>query len=441
MKSTIIAVSNEVKCFSNEDLEKAKTFSGKNAGICYMADNYFNSSVSDSIKASQRFPRVAGTNHHSIADHVRVEVLFEGISKMLAIVLNSLQDYSTSEKSGRYTEMTASSEKEQFLYDKWRNLFHKRIGELYPDLDEKSTDKLAQENARYVLSVFTRSTTMGYSTSLRQWNYIYDWCKKYMSQFSYVLYPLESPDSTEVLYNNSLNTIASYFEVELYKDIEKLADFIEKNLYVDVLRDPRKRCFDFLVNNSGDENHPMRYYHIVEPDMINGFRGLSHSEDDYLGITYSVSYPASFVQIAQAERHRTLKYFMQFNSHCSIKDFYIPKCIRGTHLENDWLDDLNSIKDLVPQATIVGIIETGHIGDFVMKCQERLCGRAQLEVAEQTRNTALRFIDASSNSRVLSEYTKKFQFCEDVKLKCKMLGGCKEPCRWVKSNEVFSRLI
>ena len=41
---------------------------------------------------------------------------------------------------------------------------------------------------------------------------------------------------------------------------------------------------------------------------------------------------------------------------------------------------------------MVGIIETGHISDFILKCKERLCGRAQLEIMEQIEKTANRFI-------------------------------------------------
>lgn len=122
MKATVIGLTKEVNSMSKIDLEDEKVFSGKNAGICYQKDGYFNMSVSDPVKAGKRFQRVAGTSHHSISDHAKVEVLFENCSKMLAILLNSLQDYATSEKSGRYTVMTGNSEKETKLYDKWRFL-------------------------------------------------------------------------------------------------------------------------------------------------------------------------------------------------------------------------------------------------------------------------------------------------------------------------------
>lgn len=479
MKMTVISTSKEVDKFTESDLNEAKVFSGKNAGICYMKDDYFNSYVSDNEKALKRFGTVASTNHHSIADHVKVEVLFEGISKMLAIVLNSLQDCAVSEKSGRYTEMRANDQLETELYNKWRGLFKDRILELYPDIDDEilmdrlakkgypdvlvvngtssNTDeklqdcllklkkecqtlasfKLAQENARYILSVFTRSTTMGYTTSLRQWNYIYDWCQKYLNQFKW--------NGTQFEYKDDREWSVSYFEIMLYHDLSELSCFIKKNLYVEELRDPKDRCFDFLTQKSGHFNHPMSKYHVVEPDFIMGDTG-NISEDDHLGVVYSVSYSASLAHVAQAERHRTLKHYMLFNaSDSSYFRFYIPKCIRGTALEKQWLDDLDKVSHLVPQATQVGFIETGHISDFILKCEERLCGRAQLEITEQTEKTAKRFIDAvdSGNaSEVLKCYIDKLRDSNGkVKTKCAMLGGCKEPCKWCKNGIVFTRLV
>lgn len=488
MNATVIGLTKEVNSVSKTDLEDEKVFSGKNAGICYQKDGYFNTSVSDPVQAGKRFSRVAGTNHHSISDHAKVEVLFENCSKMLAILLNSLQDYATSEKSGRYTVMTGNSEKETKLYDKWRVLFKKRILELYPDIDDsvlvsqmsklghsdviivdgklsndsmvdfdefsqdclrqiKSTcdtlpsTKIAQENARYVLSVFTKSTTIGYSTSLRQWNYIYDWCQKYISQYA-IHRNLFEITTNNVLVKIGTTEEVSYFEYKLWEDLCELSAFIKENLYVEELRDPKNRCFSFLTNLSGDINHPMSKYRIIEADYT-GYREEDvYSEDDVLGVTYNVSYPASFVHIAQAERHRTLKYFMQFNPYNSNLEFFIPQMIRGTVLESEWLDDLGSVHESIPQATMVGIVETGHIEDFILKCEERLCGRAQIEIAKQTEETAKRFLEVSDKSSVLNIYVDKLRGNKGcVNTKCKMLGVCKEPCRWISTGDVFTRKI
>lgn len=260
-----------------------------------------------------------------------------------------------------------------------------------------------------------------------------------MNQYEEQVYPLDKPSRGIGLVRKADGISASYFETELYKDFVELSNFIKENLYVDELRDTKNRCFEFLTQLSGDDNHPMSKYHVIEADANMGRDESRTSEDDYLGVTYSVSYPASFVHIAQAERHRTLKYFMQFNPNCSVTEYLVPKCIRGTDLEKEWLEDLNSVKDLVPQATMVGIIETGHVADFLLKCEERLCGRAQLEIMEQTEKTAYRFAKEveGNTSGVLKDYVDKFW----LNTKCQMLGDCKEPCRWIRGKKVFTRLV
>jgi thymidylate synthase ThyX len=485
MNFTVTGLTVEQEGITKEQLEASKIFSGKNAGICYMGDSYFDSAVTDPDKALKRFISTANNAHHSIADHVRVEVLFEGISKMLAIILNSLQDYATSEKSGRYTVMTGNSERETQLYDKWLKLFKKRIIELEPNIDDEMltkqmakkghddviiengqlangnmsdddevhksvlfdlkhtlttlpSTKMAQENASYVLSVFTYSTTMGYSTSLRQWNYIYDWCIKYMNQYDVV-------DENKVVYKSS-NSQVTYFEEKLYFDFSALSNFIHENLYIEELRDTKDRCFEFLTNYSGNNNHPMALYNFSEFEP-NGYTNEfdytedATSPDDKLDLTYNVAYTASFVHIAQAERHRTLKYFMVENFSSKLSDFFVPPMIKNTDLESEWLQDLKSVEDLIPQARKIGIVETGHISDFILKCEERLCGRAQWEIMHQTKLTAKRFIKAAEDSenRAFCAYVEKLHKSGVVKTKCQLIG-CKEGCRYGASG-ALKRLI
>jgi hypothetical protein len=433
-----------------------------------MKDSFYADAIQDKDKALARFNATSQTGHHSISDHIKIEILFENISKALAIVLNSLQDYATSEKSGRYTEMQGSTEQEVKLYNKWKDIFRSKILEEYPETDDsmleqkikawvnkdeslksyidrlsikdgkledtnidikiskqletiKNTNKtlpsvkLAQENARYVLSVFTRSTTMGYTTSLRQWNYIYDWCMKYLDVYFY---------RENKLWLKEENRQASYFEEQLFLDLQDLAEFLYNNIYIEQLRDTKNRCFDFLTTLSGEYYHPMSYYTPA---------------DDVIADSYQVSYYGSFVQIAQAERHRTLKYFIKYDE--DLQMYYTPEIIKGTKYEEEWLNDLKSISYLVPQATQVLIIETGHISDFVLKCEERLCKRAQLEVMKQTKATAERFYNNSDNlSSAGKVYMSKFVDRNgNIQTKCQMLGTCHEPCN--KVTDALSRRI
>ena len=414
MNATIIGATNEVNKGELVDLELFRVYSGKNAGICYMGESYFDSSVTDTDKALKRFDRTVASTHHSIADHIKIEVLFEGISKALAIVLNSLQDYSTSEKSGRYTQMQGNSDLEVELYNKWVELFKNKLRELDPELDDKMLTKLGMENARYLLSVFTRSTTMGYTTSLRQWNYIYDWCEKYLANYKLADGRVMNLD----------DTLPTYFEEQLYQDFAELHTFIGENLYIQGLRDTKHRYFDFLTKYSGNPNHPMSLYEMGKSDII--------------ADSYCISYDASFVHIAQAERHRTLKYFMRYNPNKA--DFFVPYFIKDTELEKEWLEDLGKVAYLVPQATMVGIIETGHISDFVLKCEERLCRRAQVEIMRQTCNTIQRFVDNVSNfssAGIVYAMSLVDSKCNPT-TKCKLVGGCHEYCG--KVDKALDRL-
>ena len=456
----------DIDLMNNESvLNMFKTFSGKNAGVCYMGDSYFkidNNNVTDPEKAFNRFMSTINRGHHSIADHVNVTVVFEGISKMLAIVLNSTQNYATSEKSGRYTVMTGNSKQEQSIYEKWCKLFEKRVLEIEPDYNDKfikqqmikklgtkmfadikngkmyvadkmtcidsnihsqfnetlanvkemnslPSKKIAQENARYVLSVFTKSTSMAYTTSLRQWSYIYDWCMKAIKSIES---KREKSDMTK-------------FELELMSDFGELLRYIEElGLKVDGLNDNKDRSFDFLGN-------------IVLEDELPEYT----DEDQCYTDSYLVKYEVSFVHIAQEERHRTIKYIMQFNSkkYLDKPRFYVPKMIKDTDLYSEWLEDLNSIKDIYPQATMIDIIETGHIDNFFLKCKERLCSRAQLEICLQTEKLIKLFKQNNQLSRRSKELLKDYiSDSGKVYTKCK-LCGCGESCG--RADKAYTRLF
>ena len=450
-KFTIIGELKELNENGNLEQKSSKEiFSGKMAGICYQRDAYFGTSVSDSELAEKRFYRVAKTEHHSIAGHVNVTVLCENISKMLAMVLNSTNHYNTSEKSGRYTVMTGSSEKERDLYNKWRDIFHYKVLEAEPSYDDNMLKskfksifeevegtnvappvikdgrfvvmhgeyanyfndkllelkadkesmpswKIAQENARYLLSIFTRSTTLSYTTDLAQWNYIYDWGIRFIE------------------FNKDRN---DYFFRELSKDIKELCDFIKESLYVEELREGKDRCFDFLGKLTTDDYLDFK---LVEENF---------------NFDYLIKYNVSFVSLAQLQRHRTLKYYMNFDVNSNYS-YFVPDLIADDkELVDSWLSDLNSVSEFIPQATLVEVVETGTMYNFILKCKERSCGRAQYETMKNTVDTINnKFISASENgkmSKLAEKYLDKLliQKSDDyyIKAKCELKNGCKEPC-------------
>jgi len=395
MKLAITAVTKEVAQFTEEDLEVLKTFSGKNAGLCYMKEGYFDSNVTDPEKARNRFNSTAAIGHHSIADHAKITVVFEDISKMLAMILNSLQDYCTSEKSGRYTKMVGNTEIEQELYDKWAEILVKRLYEITPDVNVAMAEKLAQENARYFLSVFTKSTSMSYTTSLRQWNYIAGW---------FLDLAITMNDRRKA------GECLSYFETELDKELCEVVKQLKSMNLVDLsLSDLKARNIPFL----GYQNDPT----LSLWDM---------TQSTY-GNVYETSYLGTFVQLAQAQRHRTLKYKMIFDG--VSKAFYIPPMIQGTPLADMWIEDMATVAWLIPQGTLIHITESGHTEDFFLKCKERLCGRAQLEIMQQTKETLNKLYTYGKFSPAIKkEITKYMNIDHTANAKCKLVGGCKETC-------------
>ena len=159
--------------------EEAINFSGKSAGICYMPDSLDTLFSEDVAKTERRAKGTLASGHHSVFGHVTYNLALEGIPKILAMILNNEKIYNTSEKSARYTKMEPS-EKEQKLYEKWIEIYQKVIKEKFPEIDDKKVKKLAMENARYLISVFTPATIMEYTVNFGQLNYIAHWFENFV---------------------------------------------------------------------------------------------------------------------------------------------------------------------------------------------------------------------------------------------------------------------
>lgn len=340
-----------------EDLiEWGKTFAGKQAGICYMADTYFGTKVSDPEAAIKRWHSTIKNAHHSIGDHVNVTVYFENVPKIFAMIMNSLQMYSTSEKSARYTEMAAVDGKEKELYDKWKAKLEPIIAAEYGDkMEEAQIKKLAQENARYFISLFTPATSFAYTTSIVQWAKILKWVPNFLR-----------------------------FDADMRDFKDKVLTVLE-----DVWKLP---VFEYLRDEE-----------IVD----NKCRSISffdyHYDADLIGDSYQIRYTASGSSVAQLERHRTTILKIR-----PIKDmYYVPDILLpkdqsvvnfGTPeaaLADEWLADMRSIATNYPQGMIFEVLESGTIEGFELKLKERLCGRAQYETMRVVEEQVMRFIESA----------------------------------------------
>ena len=320
------------------DLDKAINLAGQIAGVCYDELGFKHLKHEDQEKTTKRINRTLSSGHHSVYDHTYITFNIHKIPKMLAMVLNNEKQYTTSEKSARYTKIIKKdnsiiTDKEIELYNKWLVNFKIAIREKYKDvLNEAKINKLAQENARYLVSVFM-PTEMIYTTSLRQINYIASWLKDYQKN-----------------HNED-----DYFEDTLSTSIN---DFIEELEKLNVL-DER------LMNNEKNRK-------------ISLFKDLDYSKE-YFSDIYSTNYDGSFAQLAQAQRHRTINYKMAF---LNEDKFFVPPILEDNSLfVEEWLEDI------FPQGQLIKIYENGTYEDFILKCTERLCSEAQLEINNQTKKT------------------------------------------------------
>lgn len=378
--------------------EEAMEDIGISAGICYMPEDY-NALINRGSERNIKTAKFAtGNGHHSVADHVQVSFIIEDCSKILAMLLNSLGCYGTSEKSGRYTVMKNCSQIEQNLYNKWVDKLRPIIMDAYPNrFDAKQANKLAMENARLFLSVFAPSTTMKYTVSLKDANYIIDWCERFAS-------------------NKELPV--NYFFNTLKEELSVLGGTLKELVYIDELRDHKGRKFDFIVpKNLEDVNQCHEF-----------------------GLSYTTYYEGSFAMVAQAERHRTLKYSMYFDG--LSKEFYVPEIIEDSSLKDEWLNDMLIVQHLVPQGTIVGVREQGTLEYFKLKCTERMCGRAQLEIMRKTVDTYIDYRD-ELQMKVNEGQTQYQEALDSLKeydscVRCGFMQ-CKEPCMW--GRKANSRLI
>ena len=163
------------------DLEKALQMSGKIAGLCYAKTSFHDILEEDKDKTLRRIENTLNNGHHSVYDHIWISFYIKNIPKILAMVLNNEKQYTTSEKSLRYTPIDDSldvSVEEKKAYYKWLEIMKDKIGTKYGEVFSKTKIKtLAQENARSFISVFM-PTQMVYSTTLRQINIL---CKIIMS--------------------------------------------------------------------------------------------------------------------------------------------------------------------------------------------------------------------------------------------------------------------
>ena len=394
MKKTNIKIDILPNCqYLNEDgtfnKDEAIKLSGKIAGVCYDKEGFDHLMHEDEKKTIKRANMTLNNGHHSVFGHVNLSLNLQGVPKILAMTLNNEHEYTTSEKSGRYTpvirtEGSIITEKEEELYNKWVEIFKIKIKNEYGNVfNDFKIQTLAQENARSLVSVFM-PTTLIYTTSLRQINYIASWMEKYIKENG------ESKDKFKSDLSSSMEGFLS--------ELDKLNILIPG-----LVTNDKNRSFSLFGSNLDKKK-------------------------DYFGDVYSTNYKMSFAGLAQAQRHRTLDYKIERTDE---KEYFVPPILENDPvLVNEWLHDIESVKDVIPNGELVLVNENGNYENFILKCQERLCTAAQLEIMRQTRDTLLKYRDALKESESplyddIEKYTHGAR-CTFPNYKCSKPCGFKE---------------
>lgn len=378
------------------DKDSAIKLAGKIAGVCYDSEGFEHLLNEPLDKTMRRIKITLDNGHHSVYDHIFINFNLQNVPKILAMVLNNEKQYTTSEKSARYTkvvrkENSVITEEEEKLYNKWIKIFETKIKLEYGSIyNESKIQKLAQENARYLVTVFM-PTQMIYSTTLRQINYIASWMQNY----------IENAD------------MSSIFEKKLSSSMRELLE-----------------CLDAL--------------NVFEEGLLKNekYRNLSifgkslDKKEDYFGDVYSCIYKGSFAQLAQAHRHRTLDYQMEM---LDEKEYFIPPIIADDQmLVDEWLGDMQMVSMVNPQGELVRISESGKYEDFILKCKERLCTGAQLEIMLQTRKTLLKYKKSLEESNsYLAENIEKYSHgarCTFPDFKCSA------DCKFIEGKRLIRKI-
>lgn len=118
------------------DKDEAIKLSGKIAGECYDKEGFEHLQNEPEEKTMRRVYITFNNCHHSVYDHGSISFNLQNVPKALAMVLNNEKQYTTSEKSARYTPVVREENSiitgdEEILYNKWMEIFKIKIKSQY----------------------------------------------------------------------------------------------------------------------------------------------------------------------------------------------------------------------------------------------------------------------------------------------------------------------
>ena len=183
-------------------------------------------------------------------------------------------------------------------------------------------------------------------------------------------------------------------------------------IYNPIFKDPKRRKIDFLL------------------PLYPGTKSII-PEDETIADSYCIDYRVSMASLAQLQRHRSIKYDIGdflFDSDDSM--LYCPTFInKNEELQREWREDMVSVMSYYPQGQVVRVVERGTIDKFLLKCDERLCGRVQLETMDNCKMLVNKFFEYGKFSPYYEEQVRNWirgvrSGMFDVRAKCEMRGEC-----------------
>lgn len=368
------------------DKKSALMDAGVKAAVCFKEGSITPDAIRESETEERLIERGLSTiisDHTSPSEQPVVSMEIVGIPKILCMVLNNEHQYMADERSLRYTEVKPSdyiSKEEVTLYDKWLEIFINILTLEYLDFYKKfnkgeteektlkkaksAIKKIAQENARYMVSVFM-PTTLTYTVPLAQINKI----ALYMERFI----------------NNPQNEFEELIVPYMKEFIKELRD---KDILI-TKHDAHLLCPKLGIEDTDE----ILYNNNKEIDLSlfadrNKFSGINLPNE--YGCSFSYNMDLSFASLAQFHRHRTINYEMA-TPLVEEENFYVPLLIREDEaLTKEWLKDILTVNKYYPQGKMVRVNANGplkHLVNYVGK--ERACDRAFLETEDVFTNVML----------------------------------------------------
>jgi len=87
---------------------------------------------------------------------------------------------------------------------------------------------------------------------------------------------------------------------------------------------------------------------------------------------------------------------------------------------------------------LVKINERGTVEDFILKCKERLCGSAQLEIMLQSKEILEKYIE---NTKETNKCVYEYLLPYEKGVRCTFKGfKCTSPCLWGAKNSLTRKI-